>query len=229
MVQCLCPSTQHTDPAGCIIVHDGELGEACQICFKHHQADIQGLNLIACRHRKIKEEVSESESNWYCRIHKGYLTPAEVIIALLDQVPTLRVETANTWKPDTADTRVEFAYDHDDSAGPKVYSRTFKASPDHPSLNGQVFLDVLFDENGRKNQQEGDMLADDLFGEDVTERGETRRQFKAGITHDWFFTGQNSVRILHSKMNGVTVPPGKIVSMQATANGKFGLNKVIIE
>lgn len=229
MVKCLCPSTQHTDPTGCIIVHDAELGEACQICTKHHQVDIQGLNLIACRHRKIKEEVSESSSIWYCRIHKGYLTPAEVTIALLDQIPTLRVETANTWKPDTANTRVEFAYDHDNTSGPMVYSRTFKASPDHPSLIGQVFLDVLFDENGRKNRHEGDMLADNLFGEDVIINGENVRRFKAGVTHDWFFTGQDNTRLFHSKMNGVIISAGKKTSMQAIANGKFGLNKVIVE
>lgn len=233
MVKCDCPNPAHTDPTGCILNHDGELGTVCQICYKLHQKDIVGLpGVIQCRHRRIKIEDNHADGidKFYCRVCKSYLPNDIAQVALLTQDQTIKIWTGNRWGPDTCDCKVDVAFDHDTLAD-EVYTYTTKTCPHHANLKGQQFLDVMHDENFRKNETLKLIIANvPNVRKTVTVGKDSVDVLDDGVDYVFNFTGDDDARVLHVELQGSKLlSVGDKTSMKDLADSQFGLGKVVFE
>lgn len=93
--------------------------------------------------------------------------------------------------------------------------------------NDQTLFNILFEENGRKNES-WQMILDNapstIYEFDV----EGTKIFKTGIVVSWSFTGTPPNRVLTLTITGISLTGAQKNSIQTKLDQRFGISNIII-
>lgn len=133
-----------------------------------------------------------------------------------------------TWRPDTCECELEYDWDTESDLASRVHTivKIINACSAHSVETDMIkHYDLVLDENGRKNKVYEDILdnVSRLVGEITDVEGNTIKKLKDGTEFSWNF---NQTRVLEVTLTGIN--DTERTALQTLADGKFGVNKVLI-